>query len=49
MSKKKIKYVDEPMGRAELVADFLPPPEELTFQGESIDKVKLNEKGLYMT
>ncbi len=27
--KKKIKYTDEPMGDLKVVANFLPPPEEL--------------------
>ncbi len=48
-TKKRIKYTDEPMDRVELVSDFLPPPEELMLQGESIAKVKPNEKGLRMT
>jgi hypothetical protein len=29
ISKKKIKYTDEPMGELEIVKDFLPSPEEL--------------------
>jgi len=34
--KKKITYTDEPMGDVRVVRDFLPPPEELAFQEETI-------------
>ncbi len=33
---KRIKYTDEPLGRLEVVADFLPPPEELAFREEGV-------------
>jgi len=32
----KIKYSDEPMGEVRIVADFLPPPEELAFREETV-------------
>ena len=32
----KIKYTDEPMGRPKVVADFLPPPDELAFREEGV-------------
>ncbi len=34
--KKKIKYTDEPMGRVEVVSDFLPSPEELALKDETV-------------
>ena len=34
--KKKIKYTDEPMGNAKVIADFLPSPEELVFKEETV-------------
>lgn len=34
--KKKIKYTDEPMGRVEVVPDFLPSPEELALKDETV-------------
>ncbi len=34
--KSKIIYKDEPMGEVSVVADFLPPPEELAFREETI-------------
>jgi len=33
---KRIKYTDEPMNNVEVIADFLPPPEELAFREETI-------------
>lgn len=30
----KIKYTDEPIGKIEIVPDFLPLPEELIFRDE---------------
>lgn len=33
---KKIKYTDEPMDEVEVIADFLPPPEELAFKEETV-------------
>ncbi len=33
---RPIKYTNEPLGRLEVVADFLPPPEELAFQEEGV-------------
>ena len=34
--KKKIKYSDEPMGRVEVVSDFLPSPEQLALKDETV-------------
>ena len=34
--KSKIKYSNEPMGNVGVIADFLPPPEELAFREETI-------------
>jgi len=34
--KKKIRYADEPLGRLQVVKDFLPPPEELVFKEDGI-------------
>jgi len=34
--KKKITYTDEPMGRVEVVSDFLPSPEELALKDETV-------------
>lgn len=33
---RKIKYTDEPIGPLEVVADFLPPPEELAFKEDTV-------------
>jgi hypothetical protein len=33
--RSKIKYTDEPVGRLEIIPDFLPPPAELVHQDES--------------
>jgi hypothetical protein len=32
----KIKYTDEPLGKFEIVSDFLPPPENLVFRDEGV-------------
>ena len=32
----KTKYTDEPLGKLKVVPDFLPSPEELAFQVESV-------------
>lgn len=34
--KKKIKYTDEPMGKVEIVSDFLPSPEQLALKDETV-------------
>jgi len=34
--KKKINYTDEPLGKLQIVSDFLPGPEELAFKQESV-------------
>ena len=33
---EKIKYTNEPIGKVEVVPDFLPSPEELAFREEGI-------------
>ena len=35
-TRKRIKYTDEPMNNIEVIADFLPSPEELAFKEESV-------------
>lgn len=35
--KSKIKYTDEPIGKLEIVPDFLPTPKDLLFREESLD------------
>ena len=37
----KTKYTNEPVGKVEIVADFLPAPEELAFREEGV-KVTLS-------
>jgi hypothetical protein len=32
----KIKYTDEPIGKVEIVSDFLPSPQELAFREEGV-------------
>ncbi|MGH8192270.1 MAG: hypothetical protein ACREP2_12585 [Rhodanobacteraceae bacterium] len=32
----KIRYTDEPLGKVEIVSDFLPSPEELAFRDEGV-------------
>jgi predicted DNA binding CopG/RHH family protein len=34
--KKKIKYMDEPMGKVKIIPDFLPSPEELALKEETV-------------
>ena len=34
--KSKIEYTDEPMGKLKAVRDFLPSPEELVFEEETV-------------
>ena len=34
--KKKISYINEPLGEVEVIRDFLPPPSELAFREEGI-------------
>jgi hypothetical protein len=33
---KKIIYSNEPLGKVEVIADFLPPPSELAFREEGV-------------
>jgi predicted DNA binding CopG/RHH family protein len=35
-TRKRVKYTDEPMDHAEVIADFLPSPEELAFKEETV-------------
>lgn len=32
----KTKYTNEPIGQVKIVADFLPPPEELVFKEDTV-------------
>jgi predicted DNA binding CopG/RHH family protein len=32
----KIKYTDEPLGELKVISDFLPAPEELAFQDDTV-------------
>jgi predicted DNA binding CopG/RHH family protein len=32
----KIKYTDEPLGELKIIPDFLPAPEELAFQDDTV-------------
>ncbi|OGO94543.1 MAG: CopG family transcriptional regulator [Coxiella sp. RIFCSPHIGHO2_12_FULL_42_15] len=41
MKKKTIKYTDEPIGKINVVADFLPPPNQLVLKEETV-KVTLS-------
>lgn len=41
MTKRKIKYTDEPIGKIKEVADFLPAPKALAFKEETV-KVTLS-------
>ena len=34
--KEKIKYTNEPLGKLQIIEDFLPPPQELAFSQQSI-------------
>ena len=34
--KKRIRYTDEPLGNAEVVKDFLPPPEKLVLREDNV-------------
>ncbi|KAA0220397.1 CopG family transcriptional regulator [candidate division KSB1 bacterium] len=35
-TRKRIKYTDEPMNQVEVIADFLPSPEQLAFKEETV-------------
>lgn len=39
--KRKTRYTNEPLGKLEIIDDFLPPPEELVFRKEKEVEVKL--------
>ena len=39
--KKKIKYADEPIGKLQVVKDFLPSPDELVYREDNV-KVTLS-------
>ncbi|WP_256359156.1 hypothetical protein [Candidatus Marithrix sp. Canyon 246] len=34
---KQIEYTDEPLGELNIVADFLPLPQELVFKEENVE------------
>jgi len=36
MSKREIKYTEEPIGEVNFVADFLPPPDQLVLKEETV-------------
>ncbi len=42
--KVKIKYTNQPIGKIKIVADFLPPPDELVLKEESIKVTLLLSK-----
>jgi hypothetical protein len=33
---KKIKYTDEPIGNPEVIRDFLPPPDQLVYNEDTV-------------
>jgi hypothetical protein len=45
---RKIKYSDEPIGEPKVIADFLPPPDKLTFRAEDM-KATLTKTALPRT
>lgn len=36
MSKKEIKYTDEPIGNIQIINDFLPPPDQLILKEKTV-------------
>jgi hypothetical protein len=34
--KNKIKYTEEPMGKLQVVSDFLPPPDQLVLKKDNV-------------
>lgn len=36
MKARTVKYTDEPMGEIKIVADFLPPPDQLVLKEETV-------------
>jgi hypothetical protein len=34
--KNKIKYTNEPLGKTEIIEDFLPPPDLLVFRDDTV-------------
>ena len=43
----KIKYTDEPLGKTQVIPDFLPSPEELAFREEGVKvTLALSKKSL---
>jgi hypothetical protein len=34
--KRKVRYKDEPLGRIEVVSDFLPPPDQLVLRDDGV-------------
>ena len=45
MSKREIKYTDEPMGKIKLIDDFLPPPDQLAIKEETVKVTLALTKG----
>jgi len=41
MKKRNVKYTDEPIGKLQVIPDFLPKPEELVLKDETV-KVTLS-------
>lgn len=42
--RSRIKYTDEPLGKLEVVPDFLPAPEDLVFRDEGVKVTKSSRK-----
>jgi hypothetical protein len=43
----KIKYTDEPLGKGEIIPDFLPSPDELAYREESVKvSISLSKKSI---
>ena len=43
----KIKYTDEPLGKLDVISDFLPSPGELAFKDDSVKvSITLNQSSL---
>jgi hypothetical protein len=36
MKRHKVKYTDEPIGKINIIADFLPPPEKLVMREQTV-------------
>jgi hypothetical protein len=45
--REKMTYTDEPLGKLEIVPDFLPPPEDLVLRDESVKvTIALSERSV---